>query len=83
MKRFYCIMQHDSMECGIACLAMICNYYGKAYSIGTLSKICNVTTEGVSLYAIRSAALILGLHTESAKTSIKAFYEMGIPFIIH
>ena len=83
MKRFYCIMQHDSMECGIACLAMICNYYGKAYSIGTLSKICNVTTEGVSLYAIRSAALILGLHTESAKTSIKAFYEMGLPCIIH
>lgn len=83
MKRFYCIMQHDSMECGIACLAMICNYYGKTYSIGTLSKICNVSTEGVSLYAIRSAALILGLHTESAKTSIKAFYEMGLPCIIH
>ena len=32
------IYQHDSMQCGIACLQMICGYYGKKYSSEYLSK---------------------------------------------
>ncbi|MDD7744086.1 MAG: cysteine peptidase family C39 domain-containing protein [Prevotella pectinovora] len=29
MKRFPFIKQKDSMQCGVACLASICEYYGK------------------------------------------------------
>lgn len=32
MNNFKVERQHDSMQCGIACLQMICNYYGKEYS---------------------------------------------------
>ena len=47
------------MQCGIACLAMICRHYGKAYSIDTLSQICHATTEGVSMLGISEAAASL------------------------
>ncbi len=32
MKRFPFIRQQNAMCCGIACLQMICAYYGKKYT---------------------------------------------------
>lgn len=63
MSRFYFIKQHDAMQCGPACLAMICRYYGKTYTLSTLSKLCPATNEGVSLLCINNAAEKLGFHT--------------------
>lgn len=50
--------QHDSMQCGIACLQMICKYFGREYSLDFLSKVCSVTTQGVS----RRSSNLRGLH---------------------
>ena len=44
--------QHDSMQCGIACMQMICKYFGRDYSIDSLSKICSATTQGVSMLGL-------------------------------
>ena len=63
MTKFSFYRQHDSMQCGIACLAMICKHYGKEFSIETLSRYCFATTEGVSLLGISEAANKLGLHS--------------------
>nr|WP_257881462.1 cysteine peptidase family C39 domain-containing protein [Prevotella denticola] len=35
---FYFYRQHDAMQCGIACMAMVCKYYGRIYLCETLSK---------------------------------------------
>ena len=59
MDNFPLYTQHDSMQCGIACLAMICKHYGKEFSIETLSRYCFASTEGVSLLGISEAANIL------------------------
>ncbi|MBS5876434.1 MAG: hypothetical protein KIC78_09725 [Prevotella sp.] len=32
MKNFKIYLQHDAMQCGIACLRMICSHYGADYS---------------------------------------------------
>ena len=52
MKRFSIVYQHDSMLCGVACLKMICKYFGREYSSDSLSKLCFATTEGVSMLGI-------------------------------
>lgn len=31
MSRFHVCFQKDAMQCGIACLQMICVHYGKKY----------------------------------------------------
>ena len=59
--------QHDSMQCGITCLQMICRYFGREYSLDSLSKICFATTEGVSMLGINEAVRILGFQTVSAR----------------
>ena len=66
MSKFHVYHQHDSMQCGIACLQMICKYHGKEYSQDTLSRYCFATNEGVSLLGISEAATRLGLHPKGA-----------------
>ena len=81
--RFHFVKQLDAMQCGVACLAMICKYYKKAYSIETLSKICGVSTEGVSLLAIKTAAEKLGFYSIFGKTSIEQLANISQPCILH
>jgi ATP-binding cassette, subfamily B, bacterial len=75
--------QHDSMQCGIACLQMICRYYGKAYSTEELSKICFATTEGVSMLGISQAAETLGLHTICGRVKMEQIPVAPLPCILH
>ena len=71
------------MQCGIACLQMICSYYGKNYSQKSLSNYCHATTEGVSLLTISKAAEKLGLLTFSCKSTIRQLSEISLPCILH
>lgn len=83
MKNFKVERQHDSMQCGIACLQMICKYYGKEYTLESLSKICFATTEGVSMLAISETATTLGFHAVNVKCTVKVLNEMYLPCILH
>lgn len=60
---FPIIFQHDSMQCGIACLQMVCKFYGRNYNNLYLSSICHASREGVSLLAISETAIRIGFHT--------------------
>lgn len=83
MKHFPFYHQHDSMQCGIACLQMICSYYGKNYTTDELSHFCFATAEGVSLLAISQAADLLGLHTVCGKAKIEQLLRAQLPCILH
>ena len=49
--RFRVSYQHDSMQCGAACLRMVCKHYGKEYALDFLSEQCGCMIDGVSLQA--------------------------------
>lgn len=83
MHRFPLTLQHDSMQCGIACLQMICKYFGRDYTFSALSRYCFATTEGVSLLGISEAADTLGLHTLSARATVDELAENPLPAILH
>ena len=80
---FHFVKQLDAMQCGVACLAMICKYYNNAYSIETLSEICSVSKEGVSLQAMISTAQKLGFHSVCGKTTIEQIANISKPCILH
>ena len=75
MSKFHVYHQHDSMQCGIACLQMICKYHGKEYSQDTLSRYCFATNEGVSLLGISEAATRLGLHTTCGRVTTEQLHK--------
>ena len=75
--------QHDSMQCGVACLQMICKHFGREYSLDFLSKLCVATNEGVSLLGINDAAHKLGLKTLCVKVSMNELDKIPLPAILH
>lgn len=81
--KFPYVKQHDSMQCGIACLAMVCRYYGKKYTIDAISNYCFATTEGVSMLGISQAAGKLGLETLALRLTADNLAELEMPCILH
>ena len=83
MMRFPLHKQYDSMQCGLACLQMICDFFGTNYSLETISRYCFATTEGTSLRSINEAALKLGFHTIVGKVTIPQLKEASLPCILY
>ena len=83
MKRFKVYLQHDSMECGMTCLRMVCKHYGAEYSSEYLSRLCFATNEGVSLLGMSEAAERLGLHTICGRLGLEQLRNMPLPCILH
>lgn len=77
--------QHDKMDCGPACLSMICSYYKKNYSLKFLRENSFITREGVSLLGISEASSKIGLESASVKFSTYQLYDKKsiFPCILH
>lgn len=77
------IPQHDQMDCGPACLAMVASYYGKNFGLQFLREKSFITKEGVSLLGISEAAEKIGFNHISAKLNIDDFNKELLPCILH
>lgn len=82
-KGFSIYYQHDSMQCGIASLQMICKHFGRFYSLEKLSQLCHSTTEGVSAIGIQQAAMALGLHSICVRVTVDELCQFEQPCILH
>ena len=77
-------IQHDTMDCGVTCLKMVANHYGRNYSIDTLRDLSYSTREGVSLLSISETAEKIGFKTVGGRITIdKLVNEVPLPCIIH
>lgn len=80
---FKCIRQHDSMQCGIACIAMLSRHYGKPISLKYLEQFCHTTNDGVSLLGIHDCAIQIGLQPSVIATTISKIKCIKQPCILH
>lgn len=83
MARFPFVKQKDAMQCGVACLVSICDYYGKKYSTRFIAEFCSNTPTGVSLRGLSLAAGRLGFDTMSVKFAKEALSDCKLPCILH
>lgn len=83
MARFPFTRQHDGMQCGVACMSMICRHYDKTFSISRLEKSCHVTKEGVSLKAIRDLCEEIGLDSAAGKVTVANLADTPLPCVLH
>ena len=83
------VKQHDRRDCGAACLATICNYYGIKTSLVEARELAYVDKLGVSVYGISQAAEKLGLKSEALEGSMEELLlgvqreEIRFPIIAH
>lgn len=83
MRKFPVIQQQDSMDCGPACLAMICEFYGRYIPVSYLHDLCFITNEGVSLYGIALAAEAVGFESFGTLLTMRELEEqMRLPCVI-
>lgn len=83
LKPFQLVRQRDSMECGVACLSMVCKYYGVKVSLNSIRKICQSSIDGVSMKGIVDAAHALGFQSYGAKIQISALYAAKKTVVLH
>ena len=60
IKRFAVVEQAEEMDCGAACLAMLCKHHGIPMTLGKLRELANVTTQGATLDSLARAGEALG-----------------------
>jgi ATP-binding cassette subfamily B protein len=77
------IEQQSSSDCGIACLAMISQYWGKRYPLPTLREMAQVGRSGTTLRNLATTAEKLGFHTRPVRASLDRMAEQRNPWIAH
>ncbi|MDO5475705.1 MAG: NHLP family bacteriocin export ABC transporter peptidase/permease/ATPase subunit [Eubacteriales bacterium] len=78
------IMQMEALECGAACLAMICAYYGKWIPLEQVRTDCGVSRDGSNLKNVILAARDYGFLADGYRVETETLQEKAsFPCIIH
>ena len=83
IKRFAWVEQAEEMDCGAACLAMICKHYGISMTLGKLRELANVTTQGATLDSLARAGESLGFTARGVQCTFESLRGFDLPFIVH
>lgn len=82
-KNFKFFRQRDGMQCGVACLTMICHALGKPIPWEYLDRLCTPTKEGVSFKTLSDAAQSIGLKTMAGRVALSQMSSVPTPCILH
>jgi subfamily B ATP-binding cassette protein HlyB/CyaB len=83
IRRFAWIQQAEEMDCGAACLAMICKHYGIGMTLGKLRELANVTTQGATLDSLARTGESIGFTTRGVQCTFDTLRGFDLPFIVH
>jgi ATP-binding cassette, subfamily B, bacterial CvaB/MchF/RaxB len=77
------ILQTESSECGLACLAMIASHYGHHVELPELRRRFSVSLKGVSLPNLIRYAATLNLSARALRLDLDAVGDLQLPCIVH
>lgn len=81
--KFPFYQQLESNDCGIACIRMICSFYGKDYSLNQIKRECEITKLGITVSDIVNYCDKFGLNCLPVKCEINKIISIPIPIILH
>ncbi|MBC1217824.1 peptidase domain-containing ABC transporter (plasmid) [Trichormus variabilis ARAD] len=79
------VLQHNEEDCGPACLATICKYYGRLFTINRTREAAGTGQLGTTLLNLKQGAQVLGFNARGVKAVIDLVDKQQIPLpaIIH
>ena len=83
MTKIPFVKQHDSMQCGAACLFMVCRYYGMHISLNEIDTLCVPTKEGMSMFGLKKSAQHLGFECSALKAPLTILGQIQLPCLLH
>jgi ATP-binding cassette subfamily B protein len=75
------ILQHDEMDCGAACMAMVAQFHGRRIGVPSFRSLVHVTRDGASLFSLKKAADHVGFEAIGVKSEYHALAKYLVPFI--
>jgi ATP-binding cassette subfamily B protein len=75
------VRQHDEMDCGAACLAMMSQAYGRNISLATFRAKVHVTREGASMWSLVRAARATGFEVAGVQCGVEGMAKLQLPAI--
>jgi ATP-binding cassette, subfamily C, bacteriocin exporter len=82
-KKFVCIKQHDSSDCGAACLASIAWYYNLRQPLSVIRGFASTDARGTNVLGIVQAAEKLGFAAKGVRGNQQALADIVLPAIAH
>lgn len=77
------VVQHDSTDCGAACLLMVARYYGGDSSITHIREISGTSNTGTTLLGLCQAARNMGFEADGVQfESTKELIDYGKPCVL-
>ncbi len=76
-------MQTEVTECGLACLAMIAAWYGRKTDIYGMRKLFDVSSNGMTLRQIMTAAGRINLNARAVRLELEELSSTKLPCILH
>ena len=77
------IFQHDSTDCGAACLVSVIKYFGGSSTIEKIRKLSGTTQSGTSMLGLYQAANQCGMDATGYEASIKDIADFKDILILH
>ena len=77
------ILQTETAECGLACLAMIAGYFGKKANLLTLRQQFGTSSRGATLETLTGIASGLGMGYRALSLEVEETGQLKLPCIIH
>ncbi|MEX2285570.1 MAG: peptidase domain-containing ABC transporter [Planctomycetaceae bacterium] len=79
---FSFIAQHDMMDCGAACVAMITAHHGRPVGVSRLRDLAGVGADGASLAQLAHAASEIGYESRNLRVSADALDRLRLPLVL-
>src|SRR6516164_599093 len=82
-RRTPLILQTETAECGLACLAMIAGRYGHRVDLPALRRRHNLSLRGTTLHDLVRIATTLRLATRAVRAELPHLRRLRLPCILH
>ena len=82
-RRVPVILQSEAAECGLACMAMITQYYGDKRDLNALRHAMSVSLRGSTLKDVMGVASDLGFQSRAIKIEMEHLAQLACPAILH
>lgn len=82
-RRVPVIHQTESAECGLACLSMICSFYGKNIDMINFRRQFNLSARGMTLGSLSAVAHRINMSTRAVSLDLDEMKALRKPCILH
>jgi ATP-binding cassette subfamily B protein RaxB len=82
-RKLSMVHQQEQMDCGYACVAMLCDYWGHRLDLHSMKELVNARTYGVTLLDLIHLLDALGFTSRALTLPLNTLSQVACPAILH